>query len=249
MQQLRVCREGLARDITALQHIAQEQERTEQRYEQLAQGVNLLIEVVKEPVAGTVVTEEWGTNRDQAIITLQEMLGGAPHQNEITEVEMTPFQMQFQEAMHALVSSPEYMTILRYFRAAYEYRKLFSGLAESTETPDIIRQFELSYALQTALVEYIIHDPDALSAVIQAATGEDLAESIQVDAAWRAELTAAAAATVREHFNLERFEVHLAHAQIASDVDILKQHIAAALISYHKRCEIGIVPDPWGFML
>ncbi|HEY7417183.1 MAG TPA: hypothetical protein VH593_18495 [Ktedonobacteraceae bacterium] len=250
LRQLRTCKNELAHNIMTLQQIAHEQERTEHHYERLGKAVTLLIEVVKEPVAGTLVTEEWRTNRDQAIMVLQEVLGGARQEEEIAEVEMTPFQKQFQETMHMLMASPDYLPALRYFRAAYEYRKHFSWLHESTETPDIIWQTGLSYALQTALVEYIVlKDPEALRAEIQAATGEDLAESIRIDAAWTEELTAATAATVRERFNLERFADHLARARIPDDVETLKQHIAAALISYHKRCEVGTVPDLWELML
>jgi hypothetical protein len=249
LRQLRACKTNLTHNLIAIQEIAREQERTEQHYERLAKAVAMTIALIKEPVAGSVLSETWIIERDQAIMILREMLGEALSQDEIAIVETTPFQTQFQEAMHALIGSPDYLPILRYFRAAYEYRKHFPWLAESTKT-SIIQQTGLSYALQTALVDYIVlDDSETLRTEIQSATGEDLDTSICLDAAWVEELTAATAATVREQCNLERFEKHLARARIPSDVEVLKQHIAATFISYHKRCEVGTVPDPWDLML
>jgi hypothetical protein len=250
VQQLRTCKNRLARTLVAVQRIAQEQEQAEQRYTRLAKLATLLIEVVKQPGAGSVLTETWIVERDQAILVLQALLGGTPQQNEITEAEMTPFQRRFQEAMHALIGSPDALPVLRYFRAAYEYRKHVPWLTESTRTPDIIQQTGLSYALQTALVDYtVLDESEALSREIQSATGKDLDASVSIDPAWREELTAATTATVQECFNLERFEEHLARARIPADVETLKQHITAALLSYHKRREVGTIPDPWDLML
>ncbi len=81
VQHMRQCRDELTRNVLILQQAALEQERTEQRFEGLAKVVDLFIEVVKKPLALSVVTEDWIRERDQIIMVLQEMLGEA-QQNE-----------------------------------------------------------------------------------------------------------------------------------------------------------------------
>jgi hypothetical protein len=77
IRQMYVCRSELMRNTAILQQAALEQERTEQRFEGLAQAVTLLIEVAKKPVAESVVTEDWIKERDQVIMGLQKALGEA----------------------------------------------------------------------------------------------------------------------------------------------------------------------------
>jgi hypothetical protein len=172
-----------------------------------------------------------------------------------SEIEDEPpfdiiFQEKFHKAMLSIVEAQEYISALKCFRAAYEYRKTFSWLAESTEPADIIHQDGLSYALQTALINYIVLDPKTLEAEIHLAAVKGLVEeeTVHVDSAWLSKLTSATTATIKEAFNLERFENHLIHAQVdiaSSDLEPLKQHIAGALISYYKRRKIGTAPDPF----
>jgi hypothetical protein len=77
IRQMYVCRSELMRNTAILQQAALEQERTEQRFEGLAQAVTLLIEVAKKPVAESVVTEDWIKERDQVIMVLQTVLSEA----------------------------------------------------------------------------------------------------------------------------------------------------------------------------
>jgi hypothetical protein len=77
IQHIRQCRDELTRNVLLLQQAALEQERTEQRFEGLAKVVDLFIEVVKKPLALSVVTEDWIRERDQIIMVLQEILGEA----------------------------------------------------------------------------------------------------------------------------------------------------------------------------
>jgi hypothetical protein len=74
IQHMRQCRSELTRNMIVLQQAALEQERTEQRFEGLAEVVTLLIEVARKPAVGSVVAKDWITERDQVIAVLHEML-------------------------------------------------------------------------------------------------------------------------------------------------------------------------------
>ena len=55
----------------------QEYHAPEQRFERLANAVNVLIELVKPLETGSVVTEQWIVERNQAIVILQGVLDEA----------------------------------------------------------------------------------------------------------------------------------------------------------------------------
>jgi hypothetical protein len=74
IQHIRHCKSELTRNMIVLQQAALEQERTEQRFEGLAEDVKTLIEVVKPLEAGSVVTDQWIRERDQVIMMLQGIL-------------------------------------------------------------------------------------------------------------------------------------------------------------------------------
>lgn len=74
VRQIRQDRVKLMRNQLTLEQAALEQERTEQHFERLAKVVDSLIEVLKPLEVGTVVTDQWIRERDQAIVRLQEIL-------------------------------------------------------------------------------------------------------------------------------------------------------------------------------
>jgi hypothetical protein len=74
IQHIRQCRDELTRNVLMLQQAALEQERTEQRFEGLAEIINRLIQVIKLLEAGAVVTDQWIRERDQVIAILQGIL-------------------------------------------------------------------------------------------------------------------------------------------------------------------------------
>ena len=74
IQHIRQCKSELTRNMIVPQQAALEQERVEQRFEELAEVVKRLIERVKLLEAGAVVAENWITERDHVIGALQEML-------------------------------------------------------------------------------------------------------------------------------------------------------------------------------
>jgi hypothetical protein len=80
IQHMRQCKSEITRNMIVLQQAALEQERTEQRFEKLAEAVNLLIEAVRPLEAGAVVTEQWIAGRDQAIVMLQGVLSNETEQ-------------------------------------------------------------------------------------------------------------------------------------------------------------------------
>jgi hypothetical protein len=78
IQNIRHCKSELTLNMIVLQQAALEQERTEQRFERLAEVVNMLIEVVKPLEVGSVVTDQRIRERDQAIMRLQGILSETP---------------------------------------------------------------------------------------------------------------------------------------------------------------------------
>ncbi len=74
IQRMRQCKSDLTRNMIVLQQAALEQERKEQLFERLAEVVTMLIDVVEKPAAGSTVTKDWITERDQVVAVLRKML-------------------------------------------------------------------------------------------------------------------------------------------------------------------------------
>lgn len=174
-------------------------------------------------------------------------------QEEVNLEEVLPFdfafQEKFREAILSMIGTPQYHEALACFRAAYVYRKRFPWLPESSEILDEINQNGLSYALRTALSTYIVPEASSLEAMdvftkTQDFHAEDWERS---EAEWVSALVFAVGATISEGFSLKRFENQLTTAGIdvtAISPATLRVHIAAALVRYSNRRNMGISRDP-----
>lgn len=159
------------------------------------------------------------------------------------------FQEKFREAMLSMIRTPRYREALDCFRAAYIHRKSFPWLPESNETRDELNQDGLSYALRGALSTYIVPD-------VAASKGEDGfmkpgdvygEDEKRCEAGWASALVSAVDATIREGFGLKRFENQLYAAGIdVADLSTatLQRYVAAALMRYYNRRNIGVARDP-----
>ena len=158
------------------------------------------------------------------------------------------FQEKFCEAMLSMISAPAYQEALACFYAAYEYRKTFPWLPESRVIPDEINQNGLSYALRAALSTFIVPHVPTKAGVDTPVPPQDVhaQDWKYTDPEKMNALVTAVAATINEGFSLKRFENQLAMANI--DVATLapaalRTYIAAALIRYYHRRQIGISRD------
>jgi hypothetical protein len=159
------------------------------------------------------------------------------------------FQEKFREAMLAMTRTPEYHEALACFHATYAYRKSFPWLPESSDTRDEINQDGLSYALRAALSTYIVPEASTLKDMDAFIKPQDfyVEDWKRFEAGWVSALVSAVNATISEGFSLKRFENQLSTAGIdVSDISpaTLRIHIAAALVRYYNRRNMGISRDP-----
>jgi len=167
--------------------------------------------------------------------------------------EATPFDLAFQEkfreAILSMIKAPKYYRALDRLLTAYAYRKSFPWLPESRETRDEMNQDGLSYALRSALSTFLVPERVPLEGLdVSGESGDVYAEDWKrFEARWAGALVSAVDATVSEGFSLKRFENQLKAAEIdVADLShaTLQVYIAAALVRYYKRREIGIARDP-----
>lgn len=159
------------------------------------------------------------------------------------------FQEKFREAMLSMTRAPEYHEALACFHASYAYRKSFPWLPESSDTRDEINQDGLSYALRAALSTYIVPEASTLEDMDAFIKPQDfyVEDWKRFEARWVSALVSAVDATISEGFSLKRFENQLSTAGInVTDISpaTLRIHIAAALVRYYNRRDMGISRDP-----
>jgi len=159
------------------------------------------------------------------------------------------FQEKFRETILSMIRAPEYHEAFACFQAAYTYRKSFPWLPESSDTLDEINQDGLSYALRTALSTYIVPEASTLENMDVFIKPRDfyIEDWKRSEAEWMSALVSAVDATIGEGFSLKRFENQLNTAGIdVTDISpaILRVHIAAALVRYYNRRNMGVSRDP-----
>lgn len=169
--------------------------------------------------------------------------------SEIPPVFNQVFQEKFRTAMLDMLHILDYSHALACFYKAYEYRKGFPWLVESGKSPDKMYRNGLAYALRAALSTYIVPSSDLLESMKRPSADqqEEVGDQEYLDVQRIQRLAIAIDATVQEGYSLMHFEQRLAstHIDVASvPLDLLQQHIAAALLRYYDRRLVGVPPEP-----